>query len=106
MTKIYQRTTARRDLIEHFMYLAENAGLEIADKFLENTEASFNDLANQPMMGMPLITHHPDLVGIRKWHVKDFDNYLIFYLPSSNSISIVRLLHATRDWWGLLGLKY
>lgn len=105
MAKIYQRLVARRDLVEHFIYLAENAGINIADQFLKNTEASFNALASQPMMGTPLITHHPDLAGLRKWHVKNFDNYLIFYLPGTDRISIVRLLHATRDWWRLLELE-
>ncbi len=25
--------------------------------------------------------HRPELIGMRKWRVKDFDNFLIFYLP-------------------------
>lgn len=31
MPKIYQRAAARRDLVEHFVYLAENANLETAE---------------------------------------------------------------------------
>lgn len=30
MPKVYQHAAARRDLIEHFVYLAENAGLRQA----------------------------------------------------------------------------
>jgi toxin ParE1/3/4 len=51
MPAVTKRATARRDLIEHFVYLAENASVGIADRFLTNVEASFNDLAQQPMMG-------------------------------------------------------
>ena len=104
MAKVYQHTAARRDLIEHFVYLAENAGLDIAERFLVNAEASFSDLAGQPMIGAPLILRHPDLAGMRKWRVKDFDNHLIFYQPRLDGVSIVRVLHAARDWWSLLGL--
>jgi toxin ParE1/3/4 len=41
MAKVFQRATARRDLVEHFEYLAENAGLDTAERFLANAEASW-----------------------------------------------------------------
>ena len=94
----------RRDLVEHFVYLAENASRDTAERFLANAEASFDDLAIQPKMGAPLTLKHPDLAGIRKWRVKDFDNHLIFYVPRPDGVSIVRVLHAARDWWSLLGI--
>ncbi|MFZ2650141.1 MAG: type II toxin-antitoxin system RelE/ParE family toxin [Burkholderiaceae bacterium] len=105
MPKVYQRAAARRDLVEHFVYLAENAGLNTAERFLTNAEVSFNDLAGQPMIGMALTLRHPDLAGLRKWRVNDFDNYLIFYLPRPDGVSIVRVLHGARDWWSLLGFE-
>ena len=105
MPKVHQRAVARRDLVEHFVYLAENAGLKTADRFLTNAEASFNDLAGQPMIGTPLTTRHTGLTGLRKWRVKNFNNYLIFHLPRSDGVSIVRVLYGTRDWWSLLGFE-
>jgi len=104
MPKVYQHAAARRDLVEHFIHLAESAGLEIAEKFLTDAEASFNALAERPMIGTPLALRHPDLAGLRKWRVNNFDNCLIFYLPHPGGVSIVRVLHAARDWWSLLGL--
>ncbi len=104
MAKVFQRAAARRDLIEHFVYLAENAGIDTAERFLANAEASFSDLARQPMIGAPLTLSHPGLAGMRKWRIKDFDNHLIFYQPRPDGVSIVRVLHAARDWWSLLGL--
>ena len=105
MPRIHQHATARRDLVEHFVYLAENAGLVTAERFLTSAEASFNDLAGQPMIGVPLTLRHSALVGMRKWHVKDFDNILIFYLPRPDGVLIVRPLHAAQDWWGLWGIE-
>lgn len=29
---------------------------------------------------------------------------MVFYLPRADGVSIVRVLHAARDWWGLLGI--
>ena len=104
MAVVRQRAAARRDLVEHFVYPAEQAGLDTAERFLTQAEASFNDLAEQPMMGAPLPLKHPDLAGMRKWAVKDFDNFLIFYLPHPDGVSIVRVLHGARDWWALLGI--
>jgi toxin ParE1/3/4 len=104
MPAVWKRTAARHDLIEHFIYLAENASVEIADRFLANAETSFNDLADQPAIGAPLALRHPDLAGMRKWRVKDFNNFLIFYLPRSDGVSIVRVLHSAQDWWNLLDL--
>ena len=54
MATVYRRPAARRDLIAHYVYLAENAADATADRFLSNAEASFNDLANQPKIGAPL----------------------------------------------------
>jgi hypothetical protein len=48
---------------------------------------------------------HPGLSGIRKWPVKDFENFLIFYLPHEGGVTIVRVLYARQDWWELLGIK-
>lgn len=105
MPTVYQHAAVKRDLVEQFVYLAEQAGLETAERFLTNAEASFNDLARQPLIGAPLTLRHPDLASIRKWHIADFENHLIFYTPHPDSVSIVRVLHAARDWWSLLGLE-
>ena len=105
MRRVYRRSAARRDLIAHFRYLAENAADGIADRFLRQSEASFDDLLKQPKMGAPLTLQRAEFDGLRKWRVKDFGNVLIFYLPRPDGVLIVRVLHATRDWWRLLGIE-
>lgn len=105
MPTVYQHAAVKRDLVEQFIYLAEQAGLDTAERFLSNAETSFNDLARQPLIGAPLTLRHPNLANMRKWHITDFENHLIFYTPHPDGVSIVRLLHAARDWWSLLGLE-
>ncbi len=102
MPIVHKRTAAWQDLLEHYTYLAENASLHIAERFLNNVEISFIDLSEKPMMGSPLTLRHPKLIGIRKWQVKEFDNILIFYQPRQGGISVVRVLHTAQDWWGIL----
>ena len=105
MARVYQRASAKRDLIQHFVHLAEAAGEETADRFLANARASFEDLAEQPRVGAPLRLSNPALENMRKWRVSGFENYLVFYLPRADGVSIVRVLHAARDWWSLFGIK-
>ena len=48
MPRVFKRAAARRDLVEHYVYLAENAGEAIADRFLACAEASFVSLSEPP----------------------------------------------------------
>jgi toxin ParE1/3/4 len=104
MSRIFQRAAARRDLVEHYVYLASNAGEAVADRFLTNVEASFADLAAHPEMGAALPMRRPELAQLRRWRIREFENFLIFYLPRSDGVSIVRVLYGTQDWWQLFGV--
>ena len=104
MAQVHKRAAAKRDLIEHYVYLAEEAGIDIADRFLLNADRSFNDLARHPEMCAALILQEPRLTGLHKWQVQGFDKFLVFYLPRPGGVSIVRVLHAAQDWWGLLSI--
>lgn len=104
MATVYRRAAARRDLVDHYTYLAENAGEATADRFLLQAETSFNALAEHPEMGTPLTLRHSELAGLRKWHVPGFDRVLIFYFPRRDGVTILRVLHAAQDWWRLLGV--
>jgi toxin ParE1/3/4 len=72
MARVYQRASARRDLIQHFVHLAEVAGKETANRFLVNARTSSEDLAEQPRLGAPLRLSNPALENMRKWRVGGF----------------------------------
>ncbi|MDR3419216.1 MAG: type II toxin-antitoxin system RelE/ParE family toxin [Nevskia sp.] len=105
MPRVYKRGTAELDLEEHYLYLAENAGANIADRFLGNAEASFADLAGQPGIGSPMHLRNSELASLRKWRVNDFEKFLIFYLPRPDGVFILRVLHSAQDWWSILGVE-
>jgi toxin ParE1/3/4 len=52
---IRKRASAKRDLVEHYVYLAENAGIETAERFLTNADKGFADLRQAPRNGRPAI---------------------------------------------------
>jgi toxin ParE1/3/4 len=52
MGQVHTRESAKRDLVDHFVYLAENASIETAERFLSRAESSFLDLARHPRMGL------------------------------------------------------
>lgn len=105
MGELRKSSAARADLLEHFVYLFEEAGERVADRFLESAEQSFARLMTHPQIGRALVLSNPALAGMRKWSVTGFENFLIFYRPSpGDSIDIVRVLHRSRDWWELFGL--
>jgi toxin ParE1/3/4 len=102
--RLFKRAAARRDLVEHALYLAAEGGEELAERFLSQAEASCAVLLGQPQIGSLLVVTDPELAGIRKWPVKDFESFLIFYMPHHRGVTIVRVLHARQDWWRMLGV--
>ena len=46
MSRVVQRTAARRDFIVHYAYLAENAGIETAQRFRQAVETTYAQLAD------------------------------------------------------------
>ena len=52
MPIVHKRASAKRDLVEQYVYLGEHAGIETAERFLANADASFTDLSKNPGMGL------------------------------------------------------
>lgn len=104
MLSVHIRAQARQDLAGHYVYLAEHGGEAVAERFLTCAGTSFRDLAERPAMATLLQTRAPGLSGMRKWRIKGFESFLIFYLTRHDGISIVRVLHTARDWWHLLDI--
>jgi len=98
---VRKRPAAQRDLLEHFVALGERAGEVTALRFLQAAEDTFAELAAMPGMGRAEDFANPRLTGMRRWRVRGFDNYLIFYQPLPQGIEVVRVVYATRDLRGL-----
>lgn len=98
-----KRPRAIRDLSDIAVYLADESGSDdLAFRFLDAAEASFERLAAMPEMGAAREHRDPALANVRMWPIVGFDNYLIFYCPVEGGIEIIRVLHAKRDIAALL----
>jgi len=54
---------------------------------------------------MPQVFKRADLAGLRRWRVRDFERFLIFYFSRPDGASILRVLYANQDWWRALGVE-
>ncbi|MGB9406696.1 MAG: type II toxin-antitoxin system RelE/ParE family toxin [Terracidiphilus sp.] len=97
MAEVFVRARARRDILLNAEYLEEHGGMETAQRFLDATQMTFETLARMPKMGILCTFSSPALRRLRRWPVKGFENWLIFYLPRRNGVEIVHLIHGARD---------
>jgi toxin ParE1/3/4 len=93
----------RRDLLQHFAYLEEQAGIEVAHRFLTAVTDTAEALARMPHMASVYGFQRPSLRRVRRWPVRGFENWLIFYLPKRDGVDIVRVIHGSRDIASVLG---
>jgi toxin ParE1/3/4 len=78
------------DLAEIWAYIAEDSPRR-ADAFAARVNGEFRMLARQPRMGR----ERPELLArLRSFPV---EKYVIFYLPRSRGVEVVRVLHGARD---------
>jgi toxin ParE1/3/4 len=94
--KILLRPRASQDLDDHFLYLSQSS-VEIAFRFFDSARSIIAQLARMPGMGNLYPVENPKLKGLRKWAIKDFRKYLIFYFERDDAIEVIRILYATQD---------
>jgi toxin ParE1/3/4 len=86
------------------VYLAEESRSDdLAFRFLDAAESSFEHLAAMPTMGVARTYHDPELEGVRMWRIAGFDSHLIFYRPTETGVEIIRVIHGKRDIEDLFG---
>jgi len=93
------RPRAWLDLEETMAYLRDQAGDELAVRFWQQAQMTFETLTRQPLLGRP----RPDLnpPDLRSWRVKGFENWLIFY-QARETVEIFRVRHGMLDLPGAL----
>ncbi|MDY6780963.1 MAG: type II toxin-antitoxin system RelE/ParE family toxin [Cyanobacteriota bacterium] len=94
--KIFLRPRASQDLDEHFSYLSQR-NRQAALLFFDSTRLTLAQIARTPAIGSLYPVKNLRLQGLRRWAVKGFKNYLIFYFARDNEIEVVRILYARQD---------
>jgi toxin ParE1/3/4 len=103
MPRFTVRPLAWREINAQLDYLEEQAGLETAERFLDQLMGSFEDLASMPKIGFLCGFRKPATRRLRRWPVKGFENWLIFYQARRDGVEIVHVMHGARDIESLLG---
>ena len=98
------RPKADRDIDHIADYIADEAGLETAVRFLSEVYKTFGLVATQPAMGWLCRIEHPQLKEARTFRVGGrFTDYLIFYQPYKDRIEVMRVLNGSQDLAALFG---
>ena len=85
-------SSAESDLAEIADYTIENFGIEKARRYRDALEACFQTIADNPKLGREADEIAPTL---RRHQHK---SHVVFYLPESKDVLIVRVLHENRDF--------
>jgi plasmid stabilization system protein ParE len=65
------------DLAEELIWLNQNAGPEVAERWYQALKETIRFLQQHPLVGRERTDLKPD--GIRSWRIKQFPRWLIFY---------------------------
>jgi plasmid stabilization system protein ParE len=88
---------AERDLEDiHNFIAADNA--DAAEHVRRNILNTADFLAHYPELGRRIRNASSRHAQIRWFVVPKFHNYLIFYQPFQETVMVVRVLHAARNW--------
>ena len=93
---------AKRDMLDIHAYIAGNLQEPgTADRLLDRIEAGIQTLGYMPLRYAIEQSEHLKLKDMRKMLV---DNYLVFFTvdEEQNTVFIIRVLYARRDWMNLL----
>ena len=90
MLRILKRPEAENDIEEIWLYIAQD-NPDNADRLLDEIEETSRKLVQFTSMGRNRYELYP---GLKSFPVGKF---IIFYLPISGGLEIVRILHGMRD---------
>ncbi|MBZ5612144.1 MAG: type II toxin-antitoxin system RelE/ParE family toxin [Acidobacteriia bacterium] len=89
---------ARQDLSDIWDYIAQD-NIEAADHVLDALERAMLKLAKHPSVG-----HWREELADKRHRFFLVYSYLIVYRHETKPLQVIRVLHAARDVWSILGL--
>jgi toxin ParE1/3/4 len=90
------RVAAQRDAEQIVADYVEQAGVDVALRFVDALEDAYRLIGENPGAGSPRYGLTLDLPGLRSWRVRGFP-HLIFYIERADVLDVWRILHGSRD---------
>ncbi len=88
---------AEQDMTLQYRWYFEQAGLDVAERYLLAVHETIQRIAERPDLGIRRRFQSPELAGIRSIQAKQpFSKHLLFYQAGSH-LSIERVMHGARD---------
>jgi len=82
-----------QDALDH--YLLE-AGVEVAQRFIDDLEEAFRLIERQPGIGSPRYGHELHIADLRSWGLRPFP-HVVLYILRNDALDVLRVLHGARD---------
>ena len=104
MNRLRINAKAASDIDTEALFIANQFGVERGIKFYDACETAFDQLLTYPQIGK--VRKFPNIaIDIRRWQVKGFAEYLIFYRlwsveqnnDRSYTVEVLRIIHGSRD---------
>ncbi|HEY9669412.1 MAG TPA: type II toxin-antitoxin system RelE/ParE family toxin [Coleofasciculaceae cyanobacterium] len=95
--RLVVKDKATQDLRQLANYILVNGNADVAVKFLNAAEVTFEQFLKTPRIGKVTELVVSRLGEIRQWRIKDFKDYLIFYRIQDTTVEILRIFHGARD---------
>jgi toxin ParE1/3/4 len=89
--------SADNDIVRQFEWYVEQDVPEIARRFRQSLQSSFEAVLSRPQAGAPRSVRNSALHGLRAWSVNGFGEFHIYYVLRQEVVMIVRVLHDKRD---------
>ena len=90
MGRVIRRPQTEEDILEKWLFIAEDS-IAQADRWVDRLDEFFALWSTQPEMGRSREELNPGLRSL------PFGRYVVFYLPLSDGIDVVRVLHNSQD---------
>ena len=90
MARVTRRPEAEADILEIWLYIADDSVLE-ADRWVDRLDESLALWATQPNMGRARDDLSPRIRSL------PFGRYVVFFEPLPDGIDVVRVLHGSQD---------
>lgn len=88
---------AEQDMMLQYGWYAEQAHLEVAERYLMSVDRTIALISEQPDLGMIRHFQSGELQGIRSIQLQGaFGKHLIFY-RATDVLSVERIIHGARD---------
>lgn len=93
---VIPRALAKRDVDEAITWYLDEHAVQAALGLVDALEQAYAHIARHPSTGSMRYALELNLPGLRSWPLKNYP-YLIFYVESTDSIDVWRVLHSQRD---------